>query len=97
MNQYLPATIRLPFGYTVTIKAVSPRTLRRVAGTQVYGYSNGETRTIYIDKTVNEQRQRYILAHEMQHIFTDWTHLALGEHLSHGPCRWCGGTGARNG
>lgn len=77
MNQYLPASVRLPFGYTVAVKAVSPRTLRRVAESEVMGCWDVGARTIYVDKTLSEREQRYTLTHELIHAFADWQHHAL--------------------
>ena len=77
LNTYLPHSIRLPFGYCVTVKAVAPRTLKRVAQADVMGCWDVGTRTIYIDKTMDEKGQRYVLTHEMMHAFADWQHHAL--------------------
>lgn len=78
MNLYLPASVRLPFGFTIHVKAVAPRTLKRVAGADVMGCWDVGARTIWIDRTMNEKEQRYVLTHEMIHAFADWQHEALG-------------------
>jgi Zn-dependent peptidase ImmA (M78 family) len=36
------------------------------------------TRTIYVDRSLDEKEQRYVLTHEMIHAFADWQHVALG-------------------
>ena len=78
MNQYLPASIRLPFGYLITIKVVSARTLKRIAdGAEVMGCWDVMHHTIYIDRSLGEKEQRYVLTHEMMHAFADWQHHAL--------------------
>ena len=77
MNVFLPHSIRLPFGYTVTIKVVAARTLRRVAEAEVHGCWDVDTRTIYIDRNLGEREQKYVLTHEMMHAFADWQHHAL--------------------
>jgi Zn-dependent peptidase ImmA (M78 family) len=77
MNVHLPASVRLPFGYTITIKAVAPRTLKRVAKAEVMGCWDVETRTIYIDRDMKAPEQKYTLTHEMIHAFADWQHHAL--------------------
>lgn len=79
MNTYLPRTVRLPFGFVITIKTMAPSTLKRIAKEDVYGCWDGATRTIYIDKTVGERKQRYLLTHEMMHAFAEWQHVALEE------------------
>jgi Zn-dependent peptidase ImmA (M78 family) len=79
MNQYLPASIRLPGGYVVSVKAVAPRTLKRIAKEDAYGCWDGSTRTIYIDKAVEPKIQRYTLTHEMMHALADWQHTYLGQ------------------
>jgi Zn-dependent peptidase ImmA (M78 family) len=86
MNEHVPASIRLPFGFTVTIKAVSPRTLKKVAKADVMGCWDLDTRTIYLDKTMEPRNQRYVLTHEMIHAFADWQHMALdaGEEIDGG-------------
>jgi Zn-dependent peptidase ImmA (M78 family) len=77
MNTHLPASVRLPFGYTVTIKVVSARELKRVAKSEVMGCWDEATRTIWIDRTMDEKEQRYTLTHELIHAFADWQHFAL--------------------
>ena len=79
MNDFLPASVRLPFGYTILIKAVAPRTLKRLAqGDEVFGlWVNNGGRLIYVDKSLTEPEQRYILTHELGHGWLDWQHWAL--------------------
>lgn len=77
MNAHLPASVRLPFGYTVTIKVVSARALKCVAKAEVMGCWDGDTRTIYVDRNLGKKEQRYVLTHEMIHAFADWQHHAL--------------------
>ncbi len=77
MNEHLPVSIRLPFGYTITIKAVGPRTLKKVAQAEVMGCWDVVTRTIWVDKSMGKKEQRYVLTHEMMHAFADWQHHAL--------------------
>jgi hypothetical protein len=79
MNRYLPASVRFPGGYIVRIKTLAPSTLRRQAKGECFGYWDGATRTIFIDKTATERKQRYTLTHEMIHAFADWQHVYLGE------------------
>lgn len=77
---YLPSTQRFPGGYVVTIKQVAPSTLKRLAnGTECYGLWDVTMRTIYVDKTASERKQRYTFAHEMDHAVNDWRHFYLGE------------------
>jgi Zn-dependent peptidase ImmA (M78 family) len=80
LNRYLPASVRLPFGYLITVKVVSARTLKKISdGSEVMGLWDGSSRTIYIDRNLEEREQRYTLTHEMIHAFADWQHHALGE------------------
>lgn len=77
MNAYLPASVRLPFGYTIAIKVVGRRHLKRVAKGDVMGCWDVDTRTIYVDRAMTEKEQRYVLTHEMAHALADWQHHAL--------------------
>lgn len=56
MNAHLPTSIRLPGGYVVTIKTRAPSTLRKQAKGECFGYWDGATRTIYVDKTATERK-----------------------------------------
>ena len=84
LNDHLPQRVRLPFGYVITIKAVAPSTLKRVAKEEVWGCWDGTTRTIYVDKTANPRKQRYVLTHEMMHAIAEWQHLVLEEDQTNG-------------
>ena len=48
-------------------------------GGECFGYWDVGTRTIYVDKTVGERKQRYVLTHELMHAVADWQHVYLGE------------------
>jgi Zn-dependent peptidase ImmA (M78 family) len=79
MTPYLPASIRLPGNYVIRVKMRAPSTLRREAKGECYGYWDGKTRTICIDKTASPRKQRYTLTHEMVHALADWQHVYLEE------------------
>jgi Zn-dependent peptidase ImmA (M78 family) len=79
MNAHLPHSVRFPGGYVVTIKTRAPSTLRRQAKGDCFGYWDCGTRSIFIDKTITERKQRYVLTHELIHAFADWQHVYLGE------------------
>ena len=78
MNTYLPASVRLPFGYTIRIRVVGARTLRRIAQASVDGCWDVDHRTVYVDRALPEAQQRYVLTHELIHAFADFQHHALG-------------------
>lgn len=78
MNAYLPSSVRLPFGYTITVKTVSARTLKRIAQNDVHGCWDVETRTVWIDRALGEPEQRYVFTHELMHALADFQHHALG-------------------
>lgn len=78
MNEHLPATIRLPFGYVIKVQAVSKRTMAKLSpGSPVMGLWDEAVRTIYVDRTLPVKEQRYVLTHECIHAFADWQHFAL--------------------
>ena len=78
MNEHLPASIRLPFGYVITVKAVSKRMMASLSpGEPVMGLWVDSSRTIYIDRTLGVKEQRYVLTHEFIRAFADWQHFAL--------------------
>jgi len=76
---HLPSTWRLPFGWVVEIRQVSPSYLRKMAG-ECRGFwmdfgSEGlpeKLGRIYLDKTMDDGNTFDTLRHEMQHALTDW-------------------------
>jgi hypothetical protein len=77
---HFPSTWRLPFGYVVEIRLVSPSYLRRVAGGDCRGCwvdfgllkSNEKVGRIYIDKTMDEANLMDTFKHEVNHMITDY-------------------------
>jgi len=81
----VPARARLPYGYTVEMRVVSPDYLRKLAGSEVKGWSTdfGEPisgrkpqpdkqATIYFDRSISTHAFVDTLQHEMHHVVTEW-------------------------
>lgn len=79
----LPARVCLPFGYIVRVKQVTDTEMKAHGGDErsdpvsFDGLWDVGTRIIYIRKSLPIRRKRYILGHELQHAFLDWTHHYL--------------------
>lgn len=79
----LPARVRFPFGYTVTIRQITDREMRDHSDDEpgepvsLDGLWDVDSRTIYLRKCLPVRRKRYILGHELMHAFLDWTHHSL--------------------
>lgn len=79
----LPARLRFPFGYTVTIRQITDTEMRAHSDDEpgepvsLDGLWDQDTRTIYIRKCLPVRRKRYIFGHELQHAFLDWLHHCL--------------------
>lgn len=79
MNRRIPRTIRLPFGYTVRVREVSKREMEDECGDYLDGAWVADDRTIYLRRTLNVTRKRYILCHELQHAIADLQHQQLND------------------
>ena len=76
----LPRTLVFPFGYRVKVVSLTPTEMTEEnEGEPVDGLWDCGTRTIYVSKGVPITRQRYILAHEMQHALLDYMHAMSDE------------------
>lgn len=71
----VPKRVRFPFGYTVKVVQKTLAELEKDCGSPVYGYWDGDTRTIYIGKDLPAAKRRYALLHELRHAWVDFEHL----------------------
>jgi Zn-dependent peptidase ImmA (M78 family) len=75
----IPRTIRLPFGYLIKVEQVTKREMEDECGDHLDGAWMAEYRTIYLRRSLNMTRKRYILCHELQHAVADLTHQQLND------------------
>lgn len=72
----IPKSITLP-GLVIQVKQVTPEELGGNAdGSWDYDPATGKAE-IRINKRLKISRRRYILIHELQHVMTDYLHVAL--------------------
>jgi Zn-dependent peptidase ImmA (M78 family) len=77
-SKYLkvPKRIRFPFGYTVVVRQVTLRELKKMAGgDDVYGLWDVDSRTIFVGKHLPVAKKRYVVVHELRHAMADFEHL----------------------
>ena len=74
----IPSKIRFPFGYTIIVKQMTNSNMNAL-DKDCDGLWDSDSKTIYIRKSLQMTRKRYILTHELGHAFLDWQHLNLDE------------------
>jgi len=70
----LPTRVVLPFGYVVTVKQVPADVWPHPDSDSVW---DSDQRLILINKGLTAPRKRYLLTHEMLHVWADWQHHCL--------------------
>lgn len=75
----IPKQIRLPFGYTITVKQLDDRSFDDTVGEVDYAYAhwNVNLKTIYLRKSQSTALKSYFLTHELIHAVLDWQHNTL--------------------
>jgi len=79
MRLRLPASVRLPFGYTVKVRLVTDaEMLAALEEDDKDELCDGlwlvDTREILILKSLSKKRRAEILGHELDHAINDWRH-----------------------
>ena len=70
----MPKTVRLPFGYVVTVRYLTQAQMSRQGMGDSHGCWVGDERAIYVLAEDPPGEQAETLAHELQHAATDLRH-----------------------
>lgn len=79
-----PKWLKMPYGYKVQIKQISRKKMTEDHSPDTDGIWDVDSGTIWLVKSLSPERKRYVLAHEIGHAVTDWTHWLVNEGLAKG-------------
>lgn len=80
----LPKRLSFPFGYVVTFRYLSASQMKTHEASELDGYWDSDTRTIYVRRRLQAKRLRYIIGHEMDHAINDYRHHLANEGIAEG-------------
>lgn len=78
----IPAVVHLPFGYDVRVLQVSKRDCEAAVGVNALAGWVSDERTVYLTKSRPIKLRRADLAHELQHVMTDYLHALISMGLA---------------